>query len=98
AAANDTGVSAGPSPEVPAEPSFSAVLRVDDLVAAVLTRNPTLTEMQAAVRAAAARAERATALDDPMATAMVAPLSLGGGAPFGFEVRASQRVPFPGKL
>ena len=98
AAANNTDVSAGTSPGVPAGLSFGAVLGVDDLVAAVLVRNPTLAEMQAAVRVAAARAESARALDDPMATAMVAPLSLGGGAPFGFEVRASQRIPFPGKL
>ena len=98
AAADDMVVSAGASPKIPAEPSFGAVLRLDDLVDAVLARNPTLAEMQAAVRAAAARAERSTLLDDPMATAMVAPLSLGGGAPFGFEVRASQQIPFPGKL
>lgn len=81
-----------------AEPRFGPTLELDELVAAVLARNPTLEEMQAAVRAAAARAERATALDDSMATAMVAPLSLGGGVPFGFELRASQRLPFPGKL
>jgi outer membrane protein TolC len=64
----------------------------------VLARNPTLAEMEAAVRAARARAEQSTALEDPMASATVAPLSLGGGAPFGYEVRASQRIPYPGKL
>jgi outer membrane protein TolC len=53
--------------------------------------------MAAAVRAAAAVAAQASALDDPIASAMVAPLSLGGGERFGYELRASQRIPYPGK-
>ena len=93
-----TAVASEAGSQAPPEPSFGSALSLDDLVEAVLARNPSLAEMQAAVRAARARAEQSTSLDDPMATAMVAPLSLGGGAPFGYEVRASQRIPYPGKL
>jgi outer membrane protein TolC len=83
--------------EAQPEPSFGTTLELDELVAAVLARNAGLAAAEAAVRGAQARAEQATALEDPMASAMLAPLSLGGGAPLGYELRASQRVPWPGK-
>ena len=79
------------------DPSFGPTLELDELVTAVLARNPGLQAREATVRAAQARVEQATALDDPTAAAMLAPLSLGGGASLGYEVRASQRFPYPGK-
>jgi outer membrane protein TolC len=98
AAAGDAEVPQVALREASTLPAFGDVLRLGDLVTAVLERSPTLVEKHAAARVAATRAERAAALDDPMATAMLAPLSLGNDVPFGFEVRATQRLPFPGKL
>ncbi|HEV8631656.1 MAG TPA: TolC family protein [Thermoanaerobaculia bacterium] len=85
------------SPQAPAEPSFGTTLELEELVAAVLARNAGLAAMAAAVRAARARVDQATALEDPIASATLAPLSLGGGTRLGYEVRASQRIPYPGK-
>jgi cobalt-zinc-cadmium efflux system outer membrane protein len=85
-------------PAASASPDFGSALERDELVATALARNPTIPAAEAAVRAARERARQAGALDDPMGAAMVAPLSLGGGdAPLGYEVRASQSLPYPGK-
>src|SRR5262245_25680527 len=94
-----TTAAAEPAPDsVPVdEPGFGPTLELDELIAAVLARNPSLAAGEAAVRALRADAEQATALEDPMARAMVAPLSLGGGVPMGYELQASQRFPYPGK-
>lgn len=68
------------------------------LVAAVLARNPSLAAARAAARAALARYPQATALDDPMLSYELAPISaFSSHAQFGQTVRVSQRLPWPGK-
>lgn len=70
----------------------------DALVRAVLARNPSVAAMRQAWRAATADVRRAGALDDPMVTYEIAPLSIAGtSAPFGQRVQVSQKVPWPGK-
>ena len=74
------------------------VLQRDDLVRAVLERNPGLESARQAWRAAAARPAQAGALDDPMLTYGLAPLSLGSGeAGFGQELRVEQPIPGYGR-
>lgn len=86
------------APELHSDPDFGTTLEAEELVSAALSRSPTLPAAEAAVRAARERARQVGALEDPMAAVMVAPLSLGGGdAALGYEVRASQRLPYPGK-
>jgi len=94
-----SGTGSGEQAHAPSasDAEFGPVLSLDQLVEAVLDGNAGLTAMAAAARAAAAAAAQATALEDPMATAMLAPLSLAGGEPVGYELRASQRIPYPGK-
>jgi outer membrane protein TolC len=64
----------------------------------VLSRNPEIAAAQSAWQAALARVPQAGALDDPMASYSIAPLSIGSSdATFGQELRLSQPFPFPGK-
>lgn len=67
------------------------------LIDAVLARNPGLTAMRAAWRAAAAEVRAAGSLADPMVRYELAPLSIAHDAPFGHRLEVSQRLPFPGK-
>lgn len=89
------------SPEPPGAGSLFAgdTLFRDELIAAVLARNPSVAEARLAWRAAAERVPQATALDDPMLAYGVAPLSIGSSeVPFGHSLELRQRVPYPGKL
>src|SRR5262249_37899240 len=75
-----------------------AQLHVDQLVAQVLARNPTLAQLNAAAQAVAARYPQVTSLDDPMVGTMLAPASLGSNSvEFGCRVEVLQKYPFPGK-
>jgi outer membrane protein TolC len=77
---------------------LGSTLERGELVSAALARNPSIPAAEAATRAARERVRQSGALADPQAAVMVAPLSLGGGdAPLGYELRASQELPFPGK-
>ena len=67
------------------------------LIRAVLARNPGMDAMREAWRAAAADVRRAGALDDPMVTYEVAPLSIASSARFGERVQVTQKLPWPGK-
>ena len=67
------------------------------LIGAVLARNPDIESARQGWRAAIAVVPAATALDDPMLTYEVAPLSVVGDAPFGQRIELSQRLRFPGK-
>lgn len=67
------------------------------LVAAVLARNPELDVARETWRAAAAAYPAAVALDDPMVSYAVAPLSIGSSAPFGQTIELRQKLPWPGK-
>jgi outer membrane protein TolC len=76
----------------------ASVLDRTALLDAVLARNPTVEAAQAAWRAAAAKPAQVRALDDPMVSYSVAPLSIGASqVDFGEVIDFSQRFPFPGK-
>lgn len=69
------------------------------LVAAVLSRNPTVPAMQTAWEAAGSRIEQVSALDDPRLSYKLAPESIGASdLDFGQKLKLSQKVPWPGKL
>lgn len=73
-------------------------LQRDVLVRAVLERNPSLEAARQAWRAAAARPAQVGALEDPMLSYGVAPLSIGASdVAFGQEIRVEQPIPFPGR-
>jgi cobalt-zinc-cadmium efflux system outer membrane protein len=67
------------------------------LIDAALARNPDVESARQGWRAALAEVDAATALDDPMLTYEVAPLSIASDAPFGQRVEVSQKLPWPGK-
>ena len=80
-------------PNAPGDPfDGQAELRVEQLVAEVLVRNPSLQAASAAWRAAAERYPQAVSLDDPMFAYMV-DMDNGGG----WMVEASQKLPWSGK-
>lgn len=80
------------------EPFFQApLLERAELVRQVLGRNPSLEAARVAWQAALARAPQETALEDPMLSYSIAPLSIAGGERFGQTVELSQQIPFPGK-
>ena len=91
----------GSSPPHPHQPDpFAGVseLTAPTLAALALERNPDVAAMSAAADVAASRPQQVGALDDPMLTWEVAPLSLyPRDVPFGTQVRLSQKLPFPGK-
>jgi outer membrane protein TolC len=75
------------------------------LVKAVLERNPSLPALRAAAQAAASRVEPAGALDDPMVSYAFAPQTIGGienptGPDRGLNqsIDLSQEIPWPGTL
>jgi outer membrane protein, heavy metal efflux system len=71
----------------------------DLLVEAVLSRNPGLPAMRAALEAAGLRSEQVSALDDPRLSYRIAPQTAGvAGLDFGQEFQFSQALPWPGKL
>ncbi|HED17881.1 MAG TPA: TolC family protein, partial [Gammaproteobacteria bacterium] len=73
-------------------------LTPQQLVEAVLARNPTLPAMQAAWQAAQSRIEPAAALDDPLLSYAVAPRTVGADdQDFGQKLELSQQLPWPGK-
>ncbi|HVR28984.1 MAG TPA: TolC family protein, partial [Thermoanaerobaculia bacterium] len=68
------------------------------LVAAVLERNPSIEAARQAWRAAVERPAQAAALDDPMVSYGLAPLSIGSAAVrFGQELEVAQPLPYRGK-
>jgi outer membrane protein TolC len=83
----------------PSDPFIGrAELPVEQLVAEVEARNPSLQAATAAWRAAAERYPQAVSLDDPMFSWMLTPSSgLGAMEGGGWMVQASQKVPWPGK-
>ena len=73
-------------------------LTAEQLVDAVLTRNPGLKGLAVAAEAANYRIAPAGALDDPILTYAGAPETVGGPRGFQERVELSQTVPWPGKL
>lgn len=73
-------------------------LTLEQLVAEVEARNPSLQAMVAAWQAAAQKYPQAVALDDPMFMAMLAPAALGADDVAGGQLlQVTQRFPWPGK-
>lgn len=91
----DQQVPASPSSTAP--PVGSATLERVALVQEVLERNPSLDAAREAWQAALSRVPQATALEDPMLSYSVAPLSITGQSRFGQAVELGQEIPFPGK-
>ena len=74
-------------------------LHLEALRQAVLRRNPTLTVMQSAWRAALERYPQVASLDDPSFSYGLAPATIGASAlDFGQRFEVSQRFPWPGTL
>ncbi len=74
-------------------------LTLSELLRAVLNRNPTLTEMNAAWQAALARVPQISAYDDPMFRVTIGPGSISSDTvDFAYRLEISQKIPFPGKL
>lgn len=90
-----------PGGESPVEPPLPLARPLDreELIAAVLARNPGVEAARQAWRAAREQLPQARSLDDPMAGYSLAPLSIGSNdVDFGHELRLSQRLPYPGTL
>jgi len=73
-------------------------LTAEQLIAAVLARNPGLQGLAAAAEAASYRIEPAGALDDPILTYVGAPETTAGLRDLQGRVELSQSLPWPGKL
>jgi outer membrane protein TolC len=74
-------------------------IALEDYLAEVQSRNPTLAAARHALEAAIARYPEVTALGDPMLGYAVAPASIGSDAVgFSQRIELSQRIPWPGKL
>jgi outer membrane protein TolC len=92
------GGESSPAPVAEGFLAWAPFLDREALVRAVLERNPSLEAARLAFHAAREMEAEARALPDPMLAAGIAPLSIGAGeVPFGFELRASQRLPYPGE-
>lgn len=74
------------------------LLTADRLVAMVLDANAGLAAADAAANAAAHRVEPAGALDDPMLSYGVAPLTAGADRSLNQSIDVSQKIPWPGTL
>ncbi len=82
----------------PSDPfNGQAELSVDQLMAEVQARNPSLQAASAAWRAAAERYPQVVSFDDPMFTGMMSPKGIGMDDGGGWMVQASQEVPWAGK-
>jgi outer membrane protein TolC len=74
------------------------LLTSENLVAAVLERNPGLEAQRAAVEAVRARIKTAGALDDPMLSVGLAPDTIGGATGTRGSVEVTQTLPWWGTL
>lgn len=74
-----------------------AELSVEQLVAEVQSRNPSLQAASAAWRSATERYPQVVALDDPMFVSMIGPKGVGTDNGGGWMVQASQKIPWAGK-
>ena len=82
----------------PSDPfSGQAELPVEQLVAEVQARNPSLQAVSDAWRAATERYPQVVSLDDPMFTYMISPSGVGMDNGGGWMVQAGQKIPWAGK-
>ncbi len=91
------GIAAPPPQEHSQSLQEVKTLTAEQLVAAVMIRNPGLQGLAAAAEAANYRIAPAGALDDPMLTYAGAPKTAGGPRGFQERVELSQSLPWPGK-
>jgi outer membrane protein TolC len=91
---------AGDRPRVEDDDALDGpVLARGAYVRAVLRRSRSIESARQAWRGAIARVGQSGALEDPMVTLEMAPLSIGSSsARFGWSGMVSQRLPWPGKL
>ena len=83
------------------DPLFGGMahLEREAFIRLVLSRNPSVEAARQAWQAASQREPQAKALDDPVVSYALAPLSIGtSDARYGQIIQASQRLPFRGKL
>jgi outer membrane protein TolC len=74
-------------------------LGIEELIAEVLERNPTLAQMVAASQAAQTRYPQVTSLEDPMLDLTLAPASIGSNnVETGYRIGVGQKFPLGGKL
>jgi outer membrane protein TolC len=81
-----------------ASPGTGQRLTADNLASWALEANPGLAAIQAAAEVAAYRIDPAGALDDPMLSYGVAPLTAGADRSLNQKADISQRIPWPGTL
>ena len=73
-------------------------LDLNDLIAEVEHRNPSLSAKLQSLRAAINRYPQVTSLQDPMLSYSIAPGTIGqGGLDFGHKIEMSFHLPWPGK-
>lgn len=73
-------------------------LTEDAVIEQTLARNPSLAQMAAAWEAAQARYPQAIAWDDPMATGIIGPASIGSrDVDTAYRLEIGQKIQFPGK-
>lgn len=86
-------------PKTSDDPTFGSVLERQELLEAVLDRNPGIAAARHAWRAAREKIPQAESLDDPTASYALAPLSVASSdARFGDRLQVGQRIPYPGTL
>src|SRR5206468_9623747 len=87
-------------PDSAAELPFTGAAELTEaaVIETALARNPTVAQMAAAWRAAAARYPQVTSLDDPRVGGYLGPGSIGSpDVDFAYRVEISQSFPYPGK-
>lgn len=80
-----------------AETDFGQTLQREELIEAVLDRNPEIAAAGSAIRAMQARLVVAGSLEDPQLSMALAPLTLDDSS-IGASMRLSQEIPWPGRL
>jgi len=81
-----------------AQPKGSDRLSPEDVISAVLSRNPSLASIEEAAIAASARVEPAGALEDPSLSYALAPGTISNSAfTTGHRIDLGQSLPWPGK-
>lgn len=97
---SDIVLTAAAVPSLPEPASLPDMTELSEsaLIEQVLARNPSLAQMIAVWRAAAARYPQVVSFDDPMFGFVAAPGSIGSNAvDFGYRLELSQKLPYFGK-
>jgi len=85
--------------EAYAQRQLGETISPEEVISIVLSRNPSLAEMEEAAIAASARIEPAGALEDPTLSYALAPATIGNRSlDAGHRIEVGQSLPWPGKL